>query len=167
MKESVKLISAISYQANYVSWQWSEGKLDLRIRLYKNWYHPRQSKEPSTTSNPQSDITSREYFEILLRILSTFTKASLNHLGEYALYVFEQVDTISGWTSTGHKNCRRSYYVIQWLGMNPHLPSSFEFSNYPRYQIWSSSVHQYRVVTPRGDFRRATLDWRRRVVCSY
>jgi len=68
--ESLKLISAISYQANYVSWQWPEGKVDLTAQLYKISQCPQQWEEPSSSSNPQSDITSQEHLTILLRILS-------------------------------------------------------------------------------------------------
>ena len=32
---------------------------------------PRQGEEPSSSSNPQSDITSEEHLKILLRFLST------------------------------------------------------------------------------------------------
>ena len=48
-------------------------------------------EEPSSSSNPQSDITSEEHLKILLRILSyktNFKITSLLPTSEYQIYVY-------------------------------------------------------------------------------
>jgi len=61
---------------------------------------PRQWKEPSSSRNPQSDITSEEHLIILLKILSTnyFKITSLFHLGEYTVYLFKETHSVSIYT---------------------------------------------------------------------
>jgi len=169
INESLKMNSAISYPANYVPWQWLEGKLDLQARLYKDSHCPRQWEEQSSSSNPQSVITSEEHLEILLRILSTknFNITSLLHLREYSLYAFVQVDTVSLHTQTGCQNYWRSNTILQCSAFHPHLLSNFILRGYYRYSIWHLQVHHYRVVTLRRILRRATLDGRGVYVSSY
>jgi len=74
-----------------------------KLTLFQQW------EEPSSSSNPQSDITSEEHHKILLRFLSTntFKISSLSRLCEYPLYDFEHTDTISIHTSRGHQNIWR------------------------------------------------------------
>jgi hypothetical protein len=126
-------------------------------------------KRPSSSSNPQSDITSEEHLKILLRILSTKTIiiASIFHLREYALYEWERIDFISVRTPTARRNYRRGDIIPQHAGFNPHLSAPFVLSDYQRYRIRGAQVHHYRVVTLRRVARRATLDRRGRVVSSY
>jgi len=137
--------------------------------IIKSSHRPRQWKEPSSCSNPQSDITSEEHLKISLRILSTLLSkiTSLIHLSEYTLYVFVETHMFSVRTSTGRRNFRRSYYVLQRAGLNPHLPHTFAISDYRRLQIRHAQVHHYRCLTFRRVVWRATLDWRGRVVSSY
>jgi len=45
--------------------------------IIKSSHCPRRGKEPSSSSNPQSDITSEEHLKILLRILSIPLQLSL------------------------------------------------------------------------------------------
>jgi hypothetical protein len=84
-------------------------------------------EKPSSSSNPQSDITSEEHLKILLRILSTkiFTITSLFSLREYALHVWEFLDPISVRTPTARRNYRRRHFILQRAGFNPHLPAPF------------------------------------------
>ena len=137
--------------------------------IIKSSHRPRRWKEPSSSSNPQSDITSEEHLKILLRILSTktFTIASLNHLREYALYVFVETNCFSIRTPTSRRNYRRRHYILQRAGFNPHLPASLILSNYQQHRVQRTQVHHYRTVALRRVVRRATLDRRGRVVSSY
>ena len=168
INESLKLISAISYQAHYVSWRKSKGKLDLRIWLYKNSHFPQQWKEPSSSSNPQSDSTSEEHLKILLRILSTksLNITSLFHLREYCIYVFHQTETVSIRTQSGRRNYRQSNTILQRAASNPHLLHALSLCRYTQYQIRHALVHYYQVVTLRRIFWRTTVDRRGELVSS-
>jgi hypothetical protein len=134
--------------------------------IIKSSHRPRRWKEPSSSSNPQSDITSEEHLKILLRIVST-TITSLFSLREYALHEWEQIDYFSIRTSTTCRNYRRSHIVLQRAGFNPHLPAPTVVSDYKRYRVRGAQVHHYRTVTLRRVARQATLDGRGRVVSSY
>jgi len=135
--------------------------------IIKSSHCPRQWKESSSSSNPQSDITSEEHLKILLRILSTFKITSLFSLREFALYEFVETNTFSVRTTEGRRTFQRSHTVLQRAGFNPHLPRAFILSDYRRFRIWSAQVHHYRCITLRRAVRRATLDRRGRVGSSY
>ena len=137
--------------------------------IIKSSRRPRRWKEPSSSSNPQSDITSEEHLKILLRILSTktFTITSSNHLREYALYVFVETNCFSIRTPTSRRNYRRRNFILQRAGFNPHLPSPFVLCDYQGYRVRGAQVHHYRTVALQRVVWRTTLDGQRRVVSSY
>ena len=139
------------------------------VPIIKSSRCPRRWKEQSSSSNPQSDITSEEHLKILFRILSTktFPITSLNHLHEYALYVFVETNCLSICTPTTRQNYRRPNFILQRAGFNPHLPTPFVLSDYQRYRVRGAQVHHYRTIALRRVVQRMTLDGRGRLVSSY
>ena len=153
-----------------MSWRWPRGKLDPKAWLYKNSHCPREWEEPSSSSNPQSDITSEEHIKILLRFLSkpiTTTIASLLFSCEYAWYVFEQTDTISICISRGRQKFRITPFHLQPAGLNVDLLTYFVLVDYSRNSVQCTQVHHYSVVTFRRVFWTAIFDWPRKVVSCY
>jgi hypothetical protein len=71
-------------------------------------------KEPSSSSNPQSDITSEEHLKILLRILSThFTITSLLLRRDFQIYVYlESIEETHG-TRSSRPTIRRSVSFLR------------------------------------------------------
>jgi len=69
------------------------------------------------------------------------------HLHQYALNMFEQVDTLSVHTQHGGQNFRRSYILLQRAGFNPHLTNPFVLISYHRYQVTRTLVYHYGVIT--------------------
>jgi len=65
INESLKMIWAMSYQINYVSWRWPEGKFDLKARLDKDSECPQQWEQWALAANSQKS-TSAEDHKILL-----------------------------------------------------------------------------------------------------
>jgi len=92
--------------------------------IIKSSRRPRRWKEPSSSNKPQSDITSEEHLKILLKILSTktFTITSLNHLREFALYVFVETNCFWIRTPMSRRNYRRRNLILQRAGFNPISP---------------------------------------------
>jgi hypothetical protein len=68
----------------------SSGQRSVSKKAIKYSGRPRRLKESSSSSNPQSDITSEEHLKILLRILpkQLFKITSLIHLSEFQIYVY-------------------------------------------------------------------------------
>ena len=99
--------------------------------IIKSSHRPQRWKEPSSSSNPQSDITSEEHLKILLRILSTKSLiiTSLFHQCEYSVYVFVQIDTISIRTQSGRRNYRRSKYNSSESGIQPTSAVLFRYTS--------------------------------------
>jgi hypothetical protein len=82
--------SEIRYQAKLSGLVVSSGQTWASEKTIKYSGRPRRLKEPSSSSNPQSDITSEEHLKILLRILpkTTFTITSLLHTSEFQMYIY-------------------------------------------------------------------------------
>ena len=75
---------------------------------------PRQWEEPSSSSNPQSDITSEEHLKILLRFLhKNFTISSLLPTSEFILYVYiETIEETHG-TRSSRPTVRRVVSLLR------------------------------------------------------
>lgn len=123
-------------------------------RLFRQW------AEPCSSSYSQWEITHEAHRIILLRFLSsmTFKITSSFHIREYALYVCEQIDTVSVPTSRGLQQYPRCYLELQRREFNPHVTESFRFCDYARYRTVGSQVHHYPVLAFGTVLRRASVD---------
>jgi len=68
---STPVVPEISYQAIMVSWRQNWRQAWPEEPIMKSSHCPRQCNEPSSSSNPQLDITSKEHLKIVSTILST------------------------------------------------------------------------------------------------
>jgi len=59
ISKSHKMISAIYYHANYVSWQSSEGKLHQIIQLYKDSHRPGTCEECALSANLSQTLSAK------------------------------------------------------------------------------------------------------------
>jgi len=109
--------------------------------IIQSSHHPRWWEQPSSSSNPQPDITSEEHLKTLSRILSTWVKNfSRFHLSEFALYEFVETHTFSACTPEGRRNFQRTNLIPQWVGFDPPLPHTFILSHYGRDRIQGPPV---------------------------
>jgi len=68
---TLKMLPEISCQTRMVLWRKIQRQAWPQNPIIKSLHCLRRWKDPRSSSNPQSDITSEEHFKRLLRILST------------------------------------------------------------------------------------------------
>ena len=115
---------------------------------------PRQWEEPSSSSNPQSDITSEEHLKILLRFLhKNFTISSLLPISEFILYVYiETIEETHG-TRSSRPTIRR---VVSLLRGNQEYFWSILDLTLGRdswHHVRRLSIRKRGAVTFRGTYR--------------
>ena len=117
---------------------------------------PWKWEDPSSSSIPLSDITSKEYLNILLSLVrtSTITLSSLQHQWDLSLYIWVQVDTI--WISTPEESwiLQTSDFLFWWASFHPHLPGHYSIHGSQRYLLRCTSALIHRVITLRSITRR-------------
>jgi hypothetical protein len=72
-------------------------------------------EEPSSSSNPQSDITSKEHLKIFLRILSykNFTITSLLPISEFQIYVYLETTEETYGPRSSRPTIRRTVSLVR------------------------------------------------------
>jgi hypothetical protein len=137
-------------------------------QIINSSHRPRWWEEPSSSSNPPSDISSEEHFNILVRILFPIYKiTSLLSLREYTLYEFVETNTFSLRTPEGRRNIRWSYCLVQRAVIYPHVLSTFILGHYRRGWICGAQVHHYWCISLWRVVWRVTLDRQGTVVSPY
>jgi hypothetical protein len=140
---------------------WPEGL------IINSSHRSRWCKEPSSSSNSQSDITSKEHLKILFRNISAIQN-DFPILSSWIRSVWVvETETCSACTPEGHRNVGRSHSILQRMEVNPHLLNTFILGHYRTGWIRGAQVHQYRCVAIQSVVRTATLDRLGRVVSSY
>jgi hypothetical protein len=136
--------------------------------IIKHSHRPRPWEEPSSSSNPPSDITSEEHLTILWRYLSTYIQNYFPIFTTWICLIWVRGDQhILTMHTRGSSQLRRFHYILQQAGFNPQLPCTFILGHYRRGWIRGAQLHNYWCIALRRVVRRVTLDRWWRVVSSY
>jgi hypothetical protein len=119
--------------------------------IIKSSHRPRRWKEPSSSSNPHSDIISEEHLKILLTILSI-----QNYFFNPHLWLgFRCLDISIPKPSTHFRRLSRVSAICFRIGrarFNPHLRWGFRVLLTREYRRHGAEVSQHRRTTIRGMF---------------
>jgi len=155
----------IRYQTIKVLWRDTIGKHDRRNPLQNACMVPDNEMNQAPAAINSQTLPAKNTFKYHYDFyIQSFKISSLNHVHEYTIYIYEEVDTVS----VRSPDCRRSIWQLHSLlhtaEFNLHLTNPLILSHYWKYGVRGLELHFNRVVTLWSVSRRTTLDRRERVI---